>query len=602
MTGESQGQAGFDAGVAQGFLEKSSLFDGIPAGMVAAVAAVLKPVTLQAGDTLFSQGDAADGLYFLYDGTLEIEATIAEETKIIAGLAPNAVLGNVTKIGHTERFATARATRETLVLSLDEADFATVAENYVNEAETVAIRVGDLWQRLLFARFLRFSPPFNGLPEEALLALEQETEVLSVDRGTIMVSRGDPAEALYIVVNGRLRLWLPKGVTQNVLLRELGPRSILGDVEMLAQRSFMADVRAVRDSVVAKISRPRLELLLERFPLVMNGLLSRSLIRHIDAASEGRKARNTTTTLALVPTTAGVPIVEVGTQLADAISHFGRTLLLNSAICDEWFGVVGAAQTPMGSSRTRMLQSWLNQQEFAHDFTIYTADPDVTNWTRRCVRQADHVLFIAPTDAPPDMGDIEEQVLDEENLVGVRKSLVLLHPEETTIPSRTNDWLVRRRLTMHHHLRRHNGDDMGRLARFLVGRAVALVLGGGGARGFAHVGVLRAMEEAGIPIDLVGGASMGALVGAQLAMQLSGDQIIDNTMGLVKAGDRLTVPAVSLFSAEKFSAGMDKMFGGGMIEDLWRRYFSVSCNLTRARVEVHDKGPLTDAVLASNTP
>lgn len=56
--------------------------------------------------------------------------------------------------------------------------------------------------------------------------------------------------------------------------------------------------------------------------------------------------------------------------------------------------------------------------------------------------------------------------------------------------------------------------DFSRLARWLTGNSVGLVLGGGGARGAAHVGMLKSIQEAGIPIDMVGGVSIGAFMGA----------------------------------------------------------------------------------------
>lgn len=56
--------------------------------------------------------------------------------------------------------------------------------------------------------------------------------------------------------------------------------------------------------------------------------------------------------------------------------------------------------------------------------------------------------------------------------------------------------------------------DFSRLARFLTGTSIGVVLGGGGARGSAHVGMIKAMIEADIPIDMIGGTSIGSFMGA----------------------------------------------------------------------------------------
>jgi NTE family protein len=78
-------------------------------------------------------------------------------------------------------------------------------------------------------------------------------------------------------------------------------------------------------------------------------------------------------------------------------------------------------------------------------------------------------------------------------------------------------WLNRRRVAELLHVRLDRDADFGRLARLQSRTAVGLVLAGGGARGFAHLGVLRALEERGIVVDLVGGTSMGAVMSLLVA-------------------------------------------------------------------------------------
>ena len=95
--------------------------------------------------------------------------------------------------------------------------------------------------------------------------------------------------------------------------------------------------------------------------------------------------------------------------------------------------------------------------------------------------------------------------------------------------------------------------DIRRLARYFTNTAIGLVLSGGGARGHAHVGVLHAMEELGIPIDFIGGTSMGAFVGGIASMN-GGDYLV--TRQKVKRGAMrlasmkniildLTIPTIS---------------------------------------------------------
>lgn len=583
-------------------LDGSPLFQGLPDTLRGALVESAEIIELDDAELVFRQEQSITGLVLVLEGELELSVKRKGQERAIWVARSGDAVGAITTVGYSQHFTTARCLGPTRLAIFPIDTFANLADRYTADLETLAQRINTRWENLRFALFLRFNPPFDQLEPELLGALEEHAELMLVERGQMLAQADDPADALYIVVDGRLRRWFRDGARGSVLFGEEGPGAIIGDVPLLGRRNYPADIRALRDTVVARLTRARLEVLLQRFPMQVTELLSQSLIGRLDRALSDTRPDNTSTTFALVPTSADVPITEFGAQLAHSIGAHGKTLHLTSRNCDVLLGEPGASQHKPGSSQARLLLNWLHRQEFEHEYTIYTADPGPTQWTRRCVRQADHVLFVAPAWGSPDVGRIEGQVLDEENLMGVRKSLVLLHPAETRIPTNTNAWLMRRRIAIHHHVRLGNADDCGRLGRMLVGRAVAVVMGGGGARGFAHIGIVRALREAGVPIDLLGGTSMGALIAAQCAMQSTPEQILDQTMGLVKAGERVTLPAVSLMSGRRMAEGIDALFGASHIEDLWNRYFSISCNLSRGETRVHDAGSLADAVLASNLP
>jgi NTE family protein len=179
--------------------------------------------------------------------------------------------------------------------------------------------------------------------------------------------------------------------------------------------------------------------------------------------------------------------------------------------------------------------------------------------------------------------------------------MILVHQEHTS-PYGTERWLQDGRFTRHHHVRAWNGADFERVARLVTGRAHGLVLGGGGARGFAHLGVLRAFEEAKIPIDIIGGTSMGAVIAAEYVTGHSVDAMIDLTRRSFVDRNPITdytIPLVSLISGGRMARVLGRMFGDVHIEDLWRPYFCVATNLSRATVTVHREGPLKYAVATS---
>jgi predicted acylesterase/phospholipase RssA len=153
---------------------------------------------------------------------------------------------------------------------------------------------------------------------------------------------------------------------------------------------------------------------------------------------------------------------------------------------------------------------------------------------------------------------------------------------------------------MHLHARAH----FERLVRFVTGGAVGLALGGGGARGAAHIGVIRALMEAGIPIDMVGGTSAGGMIAAQHAMALSHEGMRKAFHDALVASNlfrKYTLPIISLISAAPPNDVAKEACGDTQIEDLWISFFAVSCNLSTGETVVHQRGPLWKAVRATTS-
>jgi len=178
--------------------------------------------------------------------------------------------------------------------------------------------------------------------------------------------------------------------------------------------------------------------------------------------------------------------------------------------------------------------------------------------------------------------------------------LVLLH--ERAGHAAVGAWLDHVQPALHCHVRAGNAADVDRLARLLTGRAVGLVLSGGGARGFAHIGALTALREAGVPIDLVAGASMGAIVGAGVAAEWDDKEMRSRMRAAFVDSNPLgdyTLPLVALVKGKRVADRLRQHFPGLEIEQLWRHFTCVSTNLTKGDLELHRRGPVWRALRAS---
>lgn len=297
----------------------------------------------------------------------------------------------------------------------------------------------------------------------------------------------------------------------------------------------------------------------------------------------------------------------------------------------------GIGYAPIDSAAHIRLQNWFNEQESSHDYLIYggttsgkpSAQVDGHSflvdeesiWTERILQQVDHVLYLAWADSEPanlrlprrEQNESAKAASTPSHMLQPKRSLILLHPEDCAMPSGTQRWLETISVDTYHHVRWANAggcekqdpimNDLGRLARLITDNGIALVLSGGAVRGLAQSGVIRALREAQVPIDLIGGASAGALSGAIMASGYSDDgfrKLIMETAKRKNMND-YTLPLTSFFAGKRYTETIKSYFGDLRIEDLWQPYFCVTIDLGTATEVVHREGPLWRYTRASSS-
>jgi predicted acylesterase/phospholipase RssA/CRP-like cAMP-binding protein len=441
---------------------------------------------------------------------------------------------------------------------------------------------------------------FAALDGPARAAIEREMAWVHLERDQVLFREGDAADALYVVLQGRLQVIRERAGGAADVLTEVGRGEPVGEMALLTGEPRSTTVRAVRDTELMRLSAAGFTALLQTQPAALAPLL-RTLARRLDRASAALpRAASRATVIAVVPL-GGAPVDAFNEALLTGLRASGRVRALDAASFDAEHGT-GAAQTPPDSLRALYLTEWLHGQEAAHDALVLIADAERDAWSRRCVSQADRVLLVARAGDTPGLGAFAPLVGPGRTTAA--RDLVLLHLADARRPSGTAAWLDATGVERHHHVRAGNAADAQRVSRFLARRAVGLVLSGGGARGFAHAGVVRALAEAGVPIDFVGGVSMGSLVGACHALGFDFASTVDtleSTFVKTRPHRGYTLPLVSVFAPRKVERAMEEVFADTRIEDLWLNYFCVATNLTRARLEVFRRGPVFRAMRASGS-
>ena len=433
---------------------------------------------------------------------------------------------------------------------------------------------------------------FAGLDGEARAAIEAEAHWTELRSGDTLFREGDPGDALYVLIRGRLRV-LVAGPSGDTLVAEIGRGEVVGEMALLSGAPRSATVIATRDSRLIRLSKAAFERIVLRCPGAML-LVTRRLVQRLQRTTHAPRAEVSLATIAVVPLDPSIDATAVAETLVAALAAAGSVTLVTRARAEAQIG------GPLDEDREGRLTAWLDALERDFRHVVYAADPQADAWTDRSARQADCLLFVAPGGREP--GPDVAAIVQRSAQAPATRQLLLLHPAPHHPPRHTARWLDATGARRHYHVREGLTADVGRLARLLTGRGVGLALGGGGARGFAHIGVIQALGDRGIPIDAIGGTSMGAVLAAQYAG--GADPVAMRALNRRHWIERnplkdKTLPVVALLTGRRLDAMIDDMYGDTQIEDLWTTFFCVSADLTRAEMRVHARGPLGRAVRAS---
>ncbi|KIL93566.1 lysophospholipase nte1 [Fusarium avenaceum] len=649
------------------------------------------------GSVLVEQGERNPGLYYVVDGFLDIGTTGDTDAHNILqsnGFGPShrdpsspdpSEMGSFPTLARTEaardqaetqtqQQPTSKKTRRSIALVKPGGlagyigsvssyrsfiDVVAKTDVYVGFLPRASLeRIVDRYPIVLLTMAKRLT---NILPR-LILHIDFALEWVQVNAGQVLFHEADESEAIYIVLNGRLRLVQERkggsgGVTA---LAEYGQGDSVGELEVLTETARPGTLHAIRDTELVKFPRTLFNSLAQEHPNItikISKIIASRMRAIVDETSKFsykdastnpktlmRKSTMNLRTVAILPVTSGVPVVEFGNRLMNALAQVGpangATSLNQAAILNH---LGKHAFNKMGKLR---LSQYLADLEEKYGLVVYVADTNVNSpWTQTCITQADSILLVGLAEGSPAIGEYERFMLGMKSTA--RKVLVLLHAERYSRPGLTRAWLQNRmwingghchiqmafrtnEMPVHppkklgqalkervqvlqaeiqkytsrkvHHTPYYSPDspfkgDFHRLARRLCGKSIGLVLGGGGARGITQIGIIRAMEEAGIPIDLVGGTSIGAFVGALYARHADvvpmfgfAKKFAGRMASLWRFALDLTYPSASYTTGHEFNRGIFKALGDTQMEDFWLEYYCNTTNISKSRAEFHTSG------------
>lgn len=439
----------------------------------------------------------------------------------------------------------------------------------------------------------------------ALAFLQQHLQWVDLTAGAALIKQGDPGDSAYLCISGRLRVYVREDDGAQRMVREMSRGEVIGEMSLYTGEPRSATVVALRSSVLVKLDKRHFDELIALSPQA-SITFTRQIIRRLQT-EHLRLPVPAPVTVALLPITNGIALDDFAQRLAQQLKRFGRVRVIDAAEIDRVLGAPGIALST-DTHADHSIALALDAIEAEHDFVLLLAQATPGPWTRRCISHGDELLLLADAAQPPALHAIERTFLAERAARSeAAETLLLLHPPDLVTPRATREWLARRPVTAHVHIRPELERDIARLARLLARKAVGLVFAGGGARGFAHLGIWRALQERGVAIDCVGGTSIGAVLAALVAADPPVENAIDiarKAFSINPTGDYNWLPLISLIKGRRVRAAIEKslneLVGARIdIEDLWKTYFCVATNYSQAREQRVRSGDLARALLAS---
>ena len=568
----------------------------------------LEWIDIDRNEGLSLDGGGGDALYFVASGRLKIthapgepDAAAASDAQVLAVVVAGDVISEMRALTGSDDLAGLWGVTAARLVRLSKERF----DHYLATHPDVSDKLRNIFAPRFYHNEMIgvLRDMFGSLTDDVRADIESRLAWRYLARGNALFNHGEAPGGLFVLVSGRLQELTRNEAGEERIFTEISQGETVGEMGILTDEVQTTSVVASRNSVLLEFSRDNFHELATRYPKLNEWLARLLAIRLSGVVREGPRAR-VGATIVVVPANRGAPLEDFARRLSVSLSRTEACLLLSSEQTDGLLGSAGISQAVQGSPGDMRLHAWLNQQETQVRYVICIADPELTNWTSRCIRQADEIISIGVAGASPKPTEVEAEVFRQEDSghAKFRKTLVLLHPTANSRPAGTMDWLREREVHRHFHLRAGNRDDLDRVVRYVLRREVGLVLSGGGSRGFAHAGIIRAIREAGLPIDLIAGVSIGAIMAAEYAYSDEWEQTIPRLKAQLEGVLKdYTFPFVSLVRGRRFDRYLQALFGETRIEDLPIPFFCVSSNLTRANVVVHRRGPLWRATRASGS-
>ena len=427
---------------------------------------------------------------------------------------------------------------------------------------------------------LKIYPVLCHFSKSELKKLVSLSEPVSLVADQILFSLNEPSDSVYYLIDGHLECFSSASFAQKVASIRSG--EMIGETGVIANEPRGMVVRATRHSQLLKINHDIFIDFFQKKPEMLM-LLAQSIARRFRHLLMNLQEKHYEyKSIGLISQKDDLTLTHIHHVFEQLIAHD------NVHIHDK--------STYESSQLSPLL--FLNQCERHAGINLFLSTIRDGAWNHAVLNHVDYIYYLVDEN---DANNLDFNVLD--TLAPRPCDVVIMHQQPAPY-SNTAKFYASYSFKRHHHLRDTTADYQ-RLYRFMTGQAIGLVISGGGFRGFAHYGLVKALLETRVPIDYIGGSSMGAAIGALLAIQFDWtyfDNIFNRSMNIlkgVKLWRHFTFPLLSILSGDRLTRLIMDTFGQYQIEDLPINFFCVVANLSKSQKDIKKHGELWEWLRAS---
>lgn len=459
--------------------------------------------------------------------------------------------------------------------------------------------------------------PFNGwelfqrLEEADIQRILTTTNQRIFRSGESLCRQGDSGESMFLILSGRVRMSLQRGDGgEEQLLNILHRGNHFGELALLSGSPRTASATALMDTLVLEIPKDTFFTLLKTIPEFSINI-SRTIGNWLRTELSGKTHRNKLKIIAIVHAN---PITGILSQrLINAIARNHRKILVFSDRTEQWIAQHSVHLYPLPNEQETVNPVKL-QQLFAQtaDGECLFVDVHAAHVNPILLMQCERIWWLAEQDKPPHTSALQpiKGLLHQQPALGgrlqmvwVQASLGSLAPPPPQLIGISQSVVRCQYDPVTYQLR---DADLARFQHLMQGIQLGLALGGGGAKGLAHLGVLAAFQENGLYFDQIAGTSVGAIIAAGYASGLDLPHLLD------LFNREMTPPWWMRYLPKGSTWHLMGLFRFHLVEKRFRRYLHdyvfeqlllpthmVSVDLISGKAVIRSSGDLVNSVLES---